>query len=88
MTNLTVPIDAKAHETLRQLSAEANEPMADVLARAIEEYRRSRFLDRANAAYAALRADPEAWAAEQEERAAWDATLLDGLEDEGPSEAP
>jgi len=88
MTDLTISIGAKAHETLRRLSDEANEPMADVLARAIEDYRRNLFLDRANAAYLALRADPEAWAAEQEERAAWDATLLDGLEDDGPGGAP
>lgn len=37
------------------------------------------FLKQANRAYAALRKNPEAWRAEQEEREAWDATLSDGL---------
>jgi hypothetical protein len=37
-------------------------------------------LDATDRAYAALRADPEAWAAELAERALWDATLLDGLD--------
>jgi hypothetical protein len=56
--------------------------MQDVLAEAVEAYRRQRFLEGANAEYAALRADPTAWAEEQAERAAWDATLADGLEGE------
>lgn len=52
--------------------------MPTILEKAVEEYRRARFLEEANQAYAALRADPEAWQAELEERAAWDATLADG----------
>jgi hypothetical protein len=36
-------------------------------------------LERANAAYAALRADRTAWEDEQEERATLEATLADGL---------
>lgn len=54
--------------------------MKDSVARAIEHYRRQKFLERINADYAALRADPEAWREEQEERDAWDSTLMDGLE--------
>ena len=50
-----------------------------------EEYRR-RLLEATNQAYAALRADPVAWAEECAEREAWDVTLLDGLEPE-PTEA-
>jgi hypothetical protein len=34
----------------------------------------------ANAAYRDLKADPEAWEREQQERTAWDTTLLHGLE--------
>lgn len=48
----------------------------------MEEYRRRRFLEEVNAAYAALREDPEAWSEIEEERSAWDATLGDGLPDE------
>ncbi len=55
--------------------------MQAVLEKAIEHYRRQRFLDATNAAFAALRNDPERWREELEEREAWDATLADGLED-------
>jgi hypothetical protein len=33
-----------------------------------------------DAGYAALRADPEAWAEVEAERKLWDATLMDGLD--------
>ena len=46
----------------------------------LESYRRKMFLDALNLGYAALRADPEAWAEFESERNAWDATLMDGLE--------
>jgi hypothetical protein len=54
--------------------------MQKILEQAIEEYRRRRFLDDVNRAYEALRNDPTAWAEELEERAAWDATISDGLD--------
>lgn len=82
MASATVRIRASALESLRQLSAEMAEPMSAVLEKAIEAYRRQRFFDQLNAEYAALRADPEAWREELEERRLWEATLMDGLEPE------
>jgi len=55
--------------------------MQEILGEAVELYRRKLLLDKANAAFAALKADSQAWKEEQEERAAWDVTLLDGLKD-------
>lgn len=55
--------------------------MQQVLDQALELYRRQRILEETNAAYAALRADPAAWAEVEAERRAWDATLADGLEE-------
>jgi hypothetical protein len=40
-------------------------------------------LEEPNRAYAALIADPEVWGPEQAERAIWDNTLTDGLDDDG-----
>lgn len=57
------------------------ESMRSISARAKETYRRQRFLQMANAAFAALRTDPEEWKAEMEEREVWDASLSDDLED-------
>ena len=53
--------------------------MQTVLERALEDYRRRRFLEEVNAGYASLRADRRAWSRVQAERRAWDATLADGL---------
>ena len=51
-------------------------------AEASEHGRRDKFLDDANAAFAALKNDAKAWRQEQAERALWDKTLDDGLESE------
>ncbi len=47
-----------------------------------DKERRQHTIDQTNAAYAALKADPAAWQEDQAERAAWEATLADGLPDD------
>jgi hypothetical protein len=54
--------------------------MLQVLDKALDTYRRKVFFEQLNAGYAAMRADPEEWAAELEERKLWDTTLMDGLD--------
>jgi hypothetical protein len=80
MASATVRISEKSRQTLRELAAKTGDSMQAILDRAVEEYRRERLMDEVNAAYAALRADPEAWADWQRELAVWDATLMDGLD--------
>jgi hypothetical protein len=46
----------------------------------IAEYYDRQFWVAVNAGYAALRADPAAWAEEEAERSVWETTLLDGLD--------
>lgn len=82
MPTATVRVDEQTHSKLRELSCEMNVPMQDVLAKAVEAFRRQHFLEMANIEYAALRADPKAWAEEMEERRLFEATLLDDLEDD------
>jgi hypothetical protein len=48
----------------------------------LEKARRDQVLDEMNAAYAALRNDPQAWEEELAERALWDRALDDGLKNE------
>jgi len=81
MTSSTVRISEEAKSVLQQLSARSGRKMQDVLGEAIESYRRRVFLEQANAAFAALRADAEAWTDEEEERAAWETALADGVEE-------
>ncbi len=75
----TTRISASAHGILREMSRIEGKPMLALLDEAVEMLRRQRFLERVNAAYAALRADPRTWEAIERERRAWDATLGDGL---------
>ena len=82
MATLTVRIDQQTHQVLRELARQSGESMPVILAKSIEQYRRKLILEEANAAYAVLRNDPKAWEEELQERAQWDATLADGLEDE------
>jgi hypothetical protein len=55
-------------------------PLPLILARAVEEYWGRRLMEEHNAAYAAVRDNPDAWSDECNERALWDATLSDALE--------
>lgn len=82
MTTTTLRVDTQTQEKVRRLSCEMGISMQEVLAQAVEAYRRQYLFDAADRAYAALRADPQAWAEELEERKLWDNTLLDGIEDE------
>ena len=54
--------------------------MQAVLDHAIEVYRRMRFLEEVNLAYAKLRQDGKAWLELELERSEWEGTLADGLE--------
>jgi len=61
------------------MAEEEQQSMQSVLDRAIERYRREKFLRAANADFEALRNDPRAWKEELRERDLWEQTLADGL---------
>lgn len=82
MSSTTVRVSAPTHRTLQELSEQMGIPMQGVLDRAIEDYRRKRLLEQANAGYAALRDDPQAWQEELAERTQWESTLADGQAEE------
>jgi hypothetical protein len=66
---------------LKSLAKQSGESMPAVLDRAIESYRRQRFLEGLNEDFKALRGNAKAWKQELDERSAWDAALSDGLEE-------
>lgn len=72
-------ISELTREILRELAESSGDSMQVVLDKAVEIYRRQRFLEESNRAFEALRANPEMWKSEQAEREAWDITLADGL---------
>jgi predicted transcriptional regulator len=80
MSTATVRISDAAHRILRELAEQTGQTMTEVLDKALDVYRRQVFFEKLNAGYAALRADPEAWAEFEAEQKLWDATLMDGLD--------
>jgi hypothetical protein len=80
MSDRTVVVSDASYDVLRELARRTGQPVQAILDAAVEEYRRKIFFELLNAGYAALRADPEAWAKELADRKLWDATLMDGLD--------
>ena len=78
----TVKLSREAHATLATLAQERGLAMSALLAELIEQARRQRFFDEADAAYERLQADPAAWADYQAEIRSLEGTLMDGLEDD------
>jgi len=77
-----VRMDEKTCALLREVGAWRNQPISEVIAEAVDRLWREELLKRANASYARLREEPEAWEDLLRERAEWDVTLLDGLKDD------
>ena len=76
----TVRISEQSHHTLRAMATQSGEPMQAVLDKALEQYRRQKFWEECDAAYAALQQDPEAWQELQDELKSFEGTLMDGLD--------
>ena len=81
MESTTVRINPKTHIILHKISDQEGESMQAILSKAIELYRRQCFLRKANTGFASMKQDSKAWKEEEKERALWDVTLLDGLDD-------
>jgi predicted transcriptional regulator len=80
ISSTTVRISTSDHNKLRKLAEDAEMPLADMLGVAIEALYRRRFVERANAAYAKLKANPKQRKEWEQEQAAWNKTLADGLD--------
>ena len=66
--SINVRVTKQTHQQLTTLAKENGLSMQTILYRAVEAYRRQSFLEALNADFATLRAKPEEWAEEQEER--------------------
>ncbi|NOT48170.1 MAG: toxin-antitoxin system protein [Acidobacteria bacterium] len=77
-----VRVSESTHDVLRSLSRKEGKPMQDILDEAVEEYRRKAFLEGLSLDFEVLRANVEIGKEDEEEAALWDASLMDGLEDE------
>jgi len=82
MPSTSIRIDEQALAVLRELARRQQQTVQTVLRQAIDSYRREKFLEEANSAFAALRNNADAWSEELQERDLWDQTTSDGLERE------
>lgn len=80
MATTNVRISERAYLILKNIADKEAKPMPALLDEAIENLRRRRFLEEANQAFAALKANRKAWQEELNERAIWDRTNTDGVE--------
>ena len=71
-----------ASALMNKLWPRTRQPAAASPEEGIDHYRREKFLQEANAAFAALRSNSEAWGEDQQERDLWDRTDGDRLERE------
>jgi hypothetical protein len=77
----TIRVSAASMSQLRYLANRTGTTIRAVVELAIEQQCRATFLEDCNDAYGRLRSSNSAWRRELRERASWDATLGDGLED-------
>ena len=82
MAGTQVRVSEGTHQILRSLAEQAGESMQEVVDKAVEHYRRKRFLEGLNNDFHNLQEDSAVWEDEKEERALWDNSIQDGLEKE------
>jgi hypothetical protein len=79
MAHTTVRITEEARELLREMAEAEGSSMQSILQRALEDYRRHRFLDEVNAGFSQLREIPGEWRILDADRGLLDAAISDGL---------
>jgi hypothetical protein len=82
MESTTIRVKKRTAGTLRSLASLRESSISDLVEALAEAERKRLFWERVNASYAALKADPEAWAEELEERRSLEGTLMDDLHDD------
>jgi hypothetical protein len=80
--SITIRVPEPAASGLHEIARARGITVGAVVQELYREYLDRRMLEETNRAYAALRADPEAWEAEQAFRAEMENTLMDGLADD------
>ena len=66
-----VRISRRDKDILQELAHEEGEPMPRILHKALEVYRRQKFLDQVNVSYEQFKRNEEAWQHETSERKLW-----------------
>ena len=76
----TVRIRQETHETLQDLKRQTGEAMPDLVARAVDQFYRSRLIAETNCGYADLREDADELRDTHDELAIFEGSLADGID--------
>jgi predicted CopG family antitoxin len=76
----TIRVNKDIYNMVKSLARQQNENIQDIIEHAVTEYKKKKFFEDLNSAYAKLKSDPMAWKEELDERYEWDHVLNDGLE--------
>ena len=79
MKTQIVRISSETHSRLKAMASASGETIGEILAKAVDAYRREMLLNDANRAFAKLKEREELWKDEQKEREEWETALADGL---------
>ena len=77
-----VRVSEEMSKWLDEMVKDTGKSKQDLVAEAIDMLYRKYFIEKGNRAYAEMKKDSKKWQEELEERALWDCTLLDGLEND------
>lgn len=80
MATTTVRIDVQLRERINSLARAAGVSSGELLTQALAAYEERAHWALFEDAAEALRADPDAWAAEQDNRRLWDRSAADGID--------
>ena len=77
-----IRISPETYKTLDTISKKTGMSKKLFTEEAIERFAREKFLELAGQAYSRTQKNPQAWNKELEERALWETTLADGIDEE------
>ncbi len=81
-TTTTIRVTQKAYDMLKGVAEQEHASMQDTLDKLVEEYAHRKFFADLKQSVAKAKVQKDLWEEELQERQEWEATLLDGLEEE------
>jgi hypothetical protein len=82
MATTSIRIGRTTHERLKQVAEKEHSSLGGAIDELLDRYEQEEFRRAVYEGFRGLREDPAEWEAYKRMVAPWDATLLDGLEDE------
>lgn len=81
MKTQIVRVPFETHSMLKAMASASGETIGEILAKAVESYRRELLLEDTNEAFSKLKEQADLWKGELDEREEWEGSLLDGQSD-------